>query len=99
MEDKYRKGSEDLDILFKRYGVSTCPVAGKPSLFVLFVLFFFCSISSPPLPDLVPDTPVSPVPVPVPTPHVTGAEQEAQGVREPGRGRSVCVDPADGGEI
>lgn len=60
MEDKYRKGSEDLDILFKRYGVSTCPVAGKPSLFVLFVLFFFCSISSPPSPTSSPTPPCPP---------------------------------------
>uniref|UniRef100_A0A8C3QHX7 Myocyte enhancer factor 2D n=1 Tax=Cyanoderma ruficeps TaxID=181631 RepID=A0A8C3QHX7_9PASS len=32
MEDKYRKGSEDLDILFKRYGVSTFVSVATPSL-------------------------------------------------------------------
>ncbi|NXV52119.1 MEF2D factor, partial [Uria aalge] len=67
MEDKYRKGSEDLDILFKRYGVSTCPLAGKPSLYVLFFLFvcLFCFSSIRFPPDLVPcSLPDTPLPVP-----------------------------------
>lgn len=72
MEDKYRKGSEDLDILFKRYGVSSCPVARKPSL---FVLFFFCSISPPqPRPRSLPNTPAPLLPPPYsPPPHITQA--------------------------
>lgn len=85
MEDKYRKGSEDLDILFKRYGVSTCPLAGKPSLYVLFC-FVFLLFDFPPTSSPDPSLTPPPCPSPVPPPNVTGAEQEAQGVREPGRG-------------
>lgn len=79
MEDKYRKGSEDLDILFKRYGVSTCPCLENLHYMFFSVLFLFCSTSPRPRPPLPPRHPRVP-------PHVTGAEQEAQGVREPGRG-------------
>lgn len=79
MEDKYRKGSEDLDILFKRYGVSTCPWLENLHYMFFSVLFLFCSTSPQPRPPSPPRHPRVP-------PHVTGAEQEAQGVREPRRG-------------
>lgn len=79
MEDKYRKGSEDLDILFKRYGVSTSH--GWKTFIICSFLFCFSSVRLPLhlVPRSLPQHPRVP-------PHVTGAEQEAQGVREPGRG-------------
>lgn len=50
MEDKYRKGSEDLDILFKRYGVSSCPWLEILHYMFFSVLFLFCSTSPRPVP-------------------------------------------------
>lgn len=65
MEDKYRKGSEDLDILFKRYGVSTCP--WPENLHYMFSFCsVFCSISLQPHP-LIP--PRHPAPCPIPPPR------------------------------
>uniref|UniRef100_A0A8C3QHX9 Myocyte enhancer factor 2D n=1 Tax=Cyanoderma ruficeps TaxID=181631 RepID=A0A8C3QHX9_9PASS len=60
MEDKYRKGSEDLDILFKRYGVSTCPWLENLHYMFFSVLFLFCSTSPQPRPLAPPRHPRQP---------------------------------------